>query len=117
MFNQGNIDAKNIDIVDYLPPNFALSPLDANGWIAGPGTGQVQKRITTALVSEDSTNLSIVLRVQPGITTQTYINRTEIFYAEDTNGKSYAVPGGDRQRVIMTLIRMPPMAMTTKSTM
>ncbi|MBK7343130.1 MAG: DUF11 domain-containing protein [Saprospiraceae bacterium] len=96
IFNQGNIDATNIDVVDYLPPNFALSPLDANGWTAGPGAGQVKNRITSTLASEDSTNLSIVLRVQPGITTQTYINRTEIYYAEDTNGKSYAVPGGDR---------------------
>ena len=32
VFNQGTVDAYNIDVVDYLPTGVALSPNDLNGW-------------------------------------------------------------------------------------
>ncbi len=38
VFNQGTIDANNVDIVNYIPDGFLLSPNDTNGW-NGPING------------------------------------------------------------------------------
>jgi len=35
VFNQGNVDATNVEVVDYIPEGFSLSANDTNGW-TGP---------------------------------------------------------------------------------
>jgi len=38
VFNQGNTDATNVNVVNYIPDGFSLSPNDTNGW-NGPING------------------------------------------------------------------------------
>jgi uncharacterized repeat protein (TIGR01451 family) len=44
VYNQGTIDAANIEITDYIPSYLSLSTADTNGWTGGP-TGNVTNTI------------------------------------------------------------------------
>jgi len=85
VFNQGTIDAYNVDVIDYIPAGFTLSPNDANGWAAAGANAT--NTLTGPIPSGGSTTIDIVLQVDPTLTTaQDLVNVAEITEGEDVNG-------------------------------
>jgi len=81
--NQGGVDLSNIDLVDYIPAGFILSPNDANGWAGGPGPGNVTNTYTGTIAVGASDTMSIVLRVDAtnlpnGVNTTVLVNEAEV---------------------------------------
>lgn len=81
--NQGNVDAANIQVVDYLPAGFMLSNADANGWTGSTGT--VTNMLPGTLAAGASTTVDIVLTA-PANLSGVYTNTAEIAAATDTGG-------------------------------
>lgn len=68
IYNQGNISADTINIVDYLPAGLSFSAGDNGGlWLTGPGANQVQRTIIldggNTLDAGEDTTVSIFLQV------------------------------------------------------
>ncbi|HNR08518.1 MAG TPA: SdrD B-like domain-containing protein, partial [Saprospiraceae bacterium] len=69
IFNQGNIDADTVSIVDNLPAGLSFTAGDNTGlnWVAGPGANQVQRTLNMVggdtLNAGEDTTVSIFLRV------------------------------------------------------
>jgi uncharacterized repeat protein (TIGR01451 family) len=82
VINQGTLDARNVDLIDYIPAGFALSPLDANGWADGGATA-TNTIAGPIAAGGGSATIDIVLRVQPGATPGAFSNIAEITGAED----------------------------------
>ena len=84
LFNQGNITATNVELVDYIPAGTALSPADANGWTANGN--QATNLIAGPIAPGDSLKVTITLRVMPNATAGIKVNRSEITGAMDDQG-------------------------------
>lgn len=84
VFNQGNLAAANIGMVDYIPAGTGLSPNDANGWTANGTTAT--NNLAGPIAPGDSAKVTITLRVLQSATAGIHINRTEITSATDENG-------------------------------
>ncbi|MEZ4866881.1 MAG: SdrD B-like domain-containing protein [Caldilineaceae bacterium] len=81
--NQGNLTATNLLLVDYLPVDFALSPLDHNGWSSNGVTATVA--LPGLLGPAASRQVNIILAAFPqaeGV----YTNTAEICIATDESG-------------------------------
>ena len=77
--NQGVITAVNIQLADYIPAGFSLSPNDTNNWAPPGGTGTVHKTIPGILIPNGaSTSTNIVLRADGEIAAGAYTNTAEI---------------------------------------
>jgi uncharacterized repeat protein (TIGR01451 family) len=83
IFNQGNVTATNIVVVDYVPLGFELSSSDANGWVL-MGPQVVSNVIPGPLAPTEVTTIEIVLRVLTA--TGRITNTAEISSAEDELG-------------------------------
>ena len=86
IFNQGTIPAQNVEIVDYVPAQFALSPNDNNGWTVSGSN--ITAFISGPIAPGTATILEVVLEVQDGITTGTFENNAEITAAQDDLGNT-----------------------------
>ncbi len=65
LFNQGSIEAKDIELTDYIPCGYRYSNTnDSNGWSYDAATGYAMKVITGPLAPGEHTMVSIVLQVQ-----------------------------------------------------
>jgi len=102
VFNQGTIDAQNVDVIDYIPAGFVLSPNDANGWVAAGANAT--NTIAGPIAPAGSTTIDIVLQVDPTLTAGTdLVNVAEITEAEnlagtvlpDNDSTPDATPGND----------------------
>ena len=82
IFNQGSMTAQLIEVIDYLPDGFDLSPNDTNGWTDNLD-GTLSNSIAGPIAAGDSAKLTVTLRVNfsvlPGIST----NYAEIVSAWD----------------------------------
>lgn len=85
IFNQGNVDAEEIEVLDQIPAGYILSPADANSWTA-LNTSQATKSIAGPLLPGDSIDIQIVLRVVPGAKLANLVNSAEILSAQDPEG-------------------------------
>jgi len=75
IYNQGEVDAYNIEITDYIPEGFSLSVNDNFGWVAD---GDVATNIISFLAAGDRTGLSILLTIDPGHPGGPVVNYAEI---------------------------------------
>lgn len=81
VFNQGTVPATGIELTDTLPPGFALSPNDTNGWVASGGTATVT--LAGPLAPGANLSVGLVLQVDPAAAPGDYDNFTEISAALD----------------------------------
>jgi len=82
VFNQGTVDAQNIDVVDYVPAGLILN--DAAWSASGPGIATTT--IPGPVLAGDSTTVSISFTIAPGVDGPLE-NVAEIESAEDTTGE------------------------------
>ena len=59
VFNQGTVIAQNVDIIDYLPTQFALSPNDNNGWTVSGSN--LTTTLSGPIAPGTSTTINVVL--------------------------------------------------------
>jgi len=75
VYNQGDIDAYNIEITDYIPEGFTLSDNDTYGWVQN---GSTATNVITFLAAGDRTGLSILLTIDPDHPGGAVVNYAEI---------------------------------------
>ncbi len=87
IYNQGNIDAYNIELVDYLPCGFGFDTSNP-AWTYDTGTNSASQTVAqvTPLVAGDSMVVSMNAIVQQCTQEGAYINGGEIAAATDENG-------------------------------
>ncbi len=83
IFNQGNITAQNVDIIDYLPQGLSYSTNNDATWIYDGVSHTVTKTITESILPGDSIVKELILVLEEG---PDWINYSEITGAEDDNG-------------------------------
>ena len=84
IFNQGSVTAANVEIFEYIPTGFTLSPIDMNGWALAGTDGF--NTIAGPIAPGGAAAIQIVLRADLTLGAGMFINRAEIFSAEDDNG-------------------------------
>ena len=82
VFNQGDIAAYNVAVVDYLPTGLSLSENDDNGWTAVGAN--VQTVLPGPINPGESVTVEIILHA--GDDTGAMVNEAEILHAADVNG-------------------------------
>ncbi|RMF30885.1 MAG: DUF11 domain-containing protein, partial [Bacteroidetes bacterium] len=87
LFNQGSRALQDIELVDYVPEGFKLSPEDPNGWTFDAGLSRATVQFPGTLEPGDSAKVHILLRVQQGAAPYTFDNRAEITAARDDAGQ------------------------------
>ena len=111
LFNQGNVDAKDIVLVDTLPCGLefiADSPVNiANGWVYDPTTREARTTYTNVLAAGTTDNVSIENRVVPCYSNvaTAWTNWTEIESVDD-NDPTTSTSNGYRQYTWMVIIPM-----------
>ncbi len=85
VYNQGNLDAENVEITDYIPDGFELNAASI-GWTLS-GTNAVYT-ITNVIPANTSTVVKIYLTVKMSNLVGAYVNYAEISEAMDTLGNS-----------------------------
>ena len=87
VFNQGNQDAQDMTITDYLPCGLKYNPSSsvnvANGWIHNIATNEVQTVLPNILVPGTSVILEIDLDLDACYTADAWLNEAEISSADD----------------------------------
>ncbi|MEM7130360.1 MAG: SdrD B-like domain-containing protein [Chloroflexota bacterium] len=83
VFNQGNVDAFDISVVDYLTDTLALSENDTNGWVLVE-TNQVVNTIPGPIAPTESARLTITLRISDTAALGQLDNYAEIVTASET---------------------------------
>jgi large repetitive protein len=83
VFNQGNLTARNIELVDYIPAGLVLADADWNL----VGSTAVLKVPITSLAANTSTSVEITFNVSPTVTGQIK-NYGEISSAKGPNGEN-----------------------------
>ncbi len=84
VYNQGTLDAFNVEVTEYSPPGLILSATDGNGWT---GVGPNYTNIIPGPISlGDSAVVQIEMVVQPFMNEDDYLNAAEISAHEDVNG-------------------------------
>ncbi len=84
VYNQGNIQATDIEVNDYIPDGFMYLASNAPTWSESGGVAKAT--IPGPLASGDSVKISIVLKLQEAAPDQ-YTNISEISSFKDKDGK------------------------------
>ena len=96
VFNQGNQDAKDVTITDYLPCGLTFNPNSnvnvANGWVHDLATNQVVTVLPNILVPGSSVMIEIDLNLEACYTTDAWLNEAEISSADDTDPLTVGLP-------------------------
>ena len=87
VFNQGSLDAYDIQVTDYIPTGMTLN--DAN-WLASGADAVLVTPITT-IPAGGSVPVSITLMIEPSFQGDSLTNHAEISYAASTPGGPNAV--------------------------
>ncbi len=87
VFNQGNVVAQNIEVNEYIPSGYILSPADLNSWTS-VSAAHATNIIAGPIIPGDSANIQIVLRVLTGANKDNLLNIAEIASAEDVDGNT-----------------------------
>jgi uncharacterized repeat protein (TIGR01451 family) len=87
VFNQGNVVAQNIEVNEYIPSGYILSPADLNAWTS-VSADHATNIIAGPINPGDSANIQIVLRVLTGANKDNLLNIAEIASAEDMDGNT-----------------------------
>ncbi len=82
--NQGEIDAYEVEVVEYLPVGLVLSNDDTNGWFDN-GDGTLSNAIPGPIAVGTSASIDLDVSVQDGVRGD-LVNLAEIAAAEDVNG-------------------------------
>ncbi|MEM1323788.1 MAG: SdrD B-like domain-containing protein, partial [Bacteroidota bacterium] len=85
IINEGDIDATNIRVIDYIPDGSILSTADTSGWVS-TSSNTAEVVIPGPLAMGDTANLYIVLKVIYGASDSTLTNIAEIIETFDENG-------------------------------
>ncbi|MBK7343138.1 MAG: DUF11 domain-containing protein [Saprospiraceae bacterium] len=95
IFNQGSVTMSDIEVVDYIPAGFELSPTDGNNWtVVG---SNAYNTIPGPLTSGQKLSIGIVLRVTAAANATNLVNGAEIIGAKDPNGDQRADDDRDSQ--------------------
>lgn len=90
VYNQGDVDAFNVEVTDYIPSNASLSPADANGWVL---SGTKATNVISNLPKGTSTSIEIVLRISNSVTNGEKVkNLAEISSADDDEDPNNTPP-------------------------
>ncbi len=85
VYNQGNINAANVEITDYVPSGYIFNASDNPGWTLNLD-GTVSYTIPTAINALTSTTVSLALELQAADHLDDWINYAEISDATDEDG-------------------------------
>ncbi len=86
VFNQGSRIMQEVELIDYVPLGFKLSPLDSSGWVFNASTATATLTMHKVIAPGDSAKIDIRLRVEQGADPYTFANRAEIVSAQDDAG-------------------------------
>ena len=94
VYNQGGVELAFVNVADYIPSGFTMSPADSNGWTidgtaptVGGETGTVYTTVAGPLAAGASTTVDIVLTVDADAVAGDLVNVAEITGLEDTEGR------------------------------
>lgn len=90
VFNQGDIDAFDISVVDYITDVVSLSENDANGWLPVDGN-QLLTKIAGPLAPGENTRLTVTIRISDTTPLGELDNFAEILSASSIPGGPSAV--------------------------
>jgi len=93
VYNEGELAASNISIVDYLPAELTLSPNDTNGWVQS-GTN-ITNFIAGPIAPNGEASIDVLLVVGDVETNTQIVNTAEITFALDPDNN----PGDDTDSV------------------
>ncbi len=82
--NEGDCDAANIMVTDFLPPDLSLSTSDTNGWLAIGNNVMNTINFLSAAVGNNQVIVPIILTIDPLFTGTTITNQAAIT-ADDGN--------------------------------
>lgn len=85
---KGSITASDVTILDHVPCGYEFLNINEPAWIFSSGSRIAQMTLSGNILPGDSVSYQIKLKVQPCNTTGAYINRSEIFRAEDAAGNN-----------------------------
>ena len=84
VYNQGNINAQNVEVIDYLPAGIEFAPSnDATVWTYDAAANTATGLITDVILPGDSTTISLIGIVGQG---PDWTNSAEILSSEDDMG-------------------------------
>lgn len=91
LYNQGNLDADTVVVMDYLPEGYSFDPADqTENWTIDPDTGNPTISWTTDLAARTDTSFSIFLTLEcVPASIEAWTNAAEITRAVDENGNDY----------------------------
>jgi len=87
IYNQGNMDAHNVELIDYLPCGYAFAPTNT-AWTYDATNHTATQVVAdlTPIAPGDSLVVTIELIIQPCAEEFAFTNTGEIAGAEDENG-------------------------------
>ena len=88
IFNQGNVDAYNVEITDYLNVGFVFDPSLNPGWIQNGALLTFDYAGPLAAGATDLVHLYLEITVPAGATLESWINEAEISGADNEDGES-----------------------------
>ncbi|MBK7224392.1 MAG: DUF11 domain-containing protein [Saprospiraceae bacterium] len=87
IFNQGNVNAQNIFVSDYIPQGYSFNPIENPNWVYDPITRIASTTFSNVVVAGDSAAVSINLTLEQFTGDRSaWKNIAEIETSEDTNG-------------------------------
>lgn len=89
VFNQGNVTAKNIEVLDHIPDGFSFDPTANLAW-QKVNDNLLRCFLTSPLRPGESADIPLVLTLSTSGLGQQLINIGEINHAEDLNGDQRA---------------------------
>ena len=96
VFNQGNQDAREVTVTDFLPCGLEFNPLSAvntaNGWVLDLANDQVVTVLPNILQPGTSVQLELDLTLMACYTADAWLNDAEISSANDTNPATVGLP-------------------------
>ncbi len=96
IFNQGNEEAKDICVSDYLPCGLALDENSmvnsSNGWVLDLSNNQVKTVLSQVLIPGESTSVDIDLIIQDCYQADAWDNYAEISAADDNDPVTTNLP-------------------------
>ncbi len=76
LYNQGEVDASNVEVIDYLPEGMTLSSSDTNGWMST--TGMSVTKFVSGVAAGNSVELFIRVNVSSSYSGNSIENVAEI---------------------------------------
>jgi uncharacterized repeat protein (TIGR01451 family) len=86
--NEGSAPASAVQLIDYIPTGFILSPVDPYGWVASADGRTATNSIVGEILPGGTVSINIVLRVT-ALDPATYINWAEILLVYDEEGNPH----------------------------